>query len=108
MNYRPQLVVAIKYLRAVHGDPWVHDWWTDTGSHQSWTIAWHVVPLTDRFALADALADRQEYLQEALQNMDTPDVAIALMQCVRLLERIQAMIAATAPSRTTRGAAVKE
>lgn len=82
-----QITEAIAYLQDVHGDPRVLDWWEDTGRHRTWIMPWTRIPAALRDAVADQLADTLEYLQAALDNFDTKDVAIAVMRLDRQVQQ---------------------
>lgn len=78
-----RLRAAVAYLVDVHGDPWILDWWLDTGRHQSWTIPWDRFPRAKHAVIEDELADTLDYLDTALDNMDTVDVSVAIRRLDR-------------------------
>lgn len=84
---KAQVAEAIAYLQDVHGSVEVLDWWADHGHKRSWTIPWDLIPKAQHPAILDTLADGVEYLTEALDNMDTADVAIAILQLDRRVRR---------------------
>ena len=93
MTYDPaavkaQVAEAIAYLQDVHGDVRVLDWWAEEGHKRSWTVPWTLIPEAQHPAIKDTLADALEYLSEAMDNMDTLDVAIAIMQLDKRIQRI--------------------
>ena len=84
-----RLRAAVAYLVDVHGDPWILDWWLDTGRHQSWAIPWDRFPRAKHAEIEDELADTLDYLDTALDNMDTVDVSVAIRRLDRQVRHWQ-------------------
>lgn len=85
---KAQVTEAMAYLQDVHGDVRVLDWWDEEGRKRTWAIPWKLIPEAQHPAIKDTLADALEYLAEARENMDTADVAIAIMQLDKRVQRI--------------------
>lgn len=83
-----QVTEAIAYLRDVHGPVAVLDWWDESGRQRSWTIPWTRIPTAQHPAILDILTDALEYLTAARDNMDTGDVALAVMQLDHRVQRV--------------------
>lgn len=82
------MIEAIDYLKDVHGPVEVLDWWDEHGHKRRWTVPWDLIPKAQHAAILDTLLDRLDYLTAALENMDTGDVAVAIMQLDRILLRV--------------------
>lgn len=85
---RAQVTEAIDYLQDVHGSATVLDWWEDQGKRAKWIIPWSTIPAIQHAGIHEALADKLDYLAVALDNMDTEDVGIAILQLDRIVRRL--------------------
>ena len=85
---KTKVTEAIAYLHDVHGSVEVLDWWADEGHKRTWAIPWSLIPTAQHPAIKDTLADALEYLTEAMDNMSTPDVAIAIMRLDQRVRRV--------------------
>lgn len=88
VEVKKEITQAVAYLQDVHGPVEVLDWWDEHGHKRTWAIAWDFVPKAQHLAIIDTLADAREYLAEALDNMDTTDVAIAIMRLDGMVQRM--------------------